>query len=287
MAMRVPARAAATLAAVVLLALGAAACGDDESVAVGSPESNRAIAEYRDYLERNANRLVTTVDELRGPIRTAKVTRAESLYAIARVPYSQIEPVAELFPRLDAMINPPLGEEPPGSRGGFHVIEKSLWTDETTAGLKPVAEQLLANVEELRRRVETAPLRPAEILAGARRILRDTATVKLAGEEERHAESDLVDVAANVEGAHAAFKALRPLLGPESEQVAEIEEAFRAAYAELTEHGELAREPNKGFPKAKGAFMVFYSEVSKAELAKVKRKIDAVTAALPEELPDD
>jgi iron uptake system component EfeO len=60
----------------------------------------------------------------------------------------------------------------------FTGLRKALWVENTTDG-KPIAEQLLADVEELQEKV---------------------------GEEERYSHIDLVGFEANLEGVEAAFE---------------------------------------------------------------------------------
>ena len=59
-----------------------------------------------------------------------------------RIRYERIEPVAESFGDLDPRIDARENDVPTSEFGGFHRIEKALWEEETTKGMKPVAEEL-------------------------------------------------------------------------------------------------------------------------------------------------
>jgi iron uptake system component EfeO len=91
-------------------------------------------------------------------VASDEVDEAKALYAAARIPYDRIEPVAESFDGLDPSIDARANDVPASEFGGFHRIEKALWVDNTAADMTPVARRLLADVEELRRKVGTIDL---------------------------------------------------------------------------------------------------------------------------------
>ena len=58
-------------------------------------------------------------------------------------------------------------------------------------------------------------LQPAAIANGAVELLNEVSKSKITGEEERYSRTDLVDFEANVQGAEAAFDAVKPILAEE------------------------------------------------------------------------
>ena len=93
--------------------------------------------------------------------------------------------------------------------------------------MAPVAEQLLADVEELQQKVKSVDLQAVQIANGANELLGEVSASKITGEEERYSHIDLVDFEANVEGAEAAFEAVEPLLSEKDPKLAkEIEASF-------------------------------------------------------------
>ena len=118
------------------------------------------------------------------------------------------ESFGDLDPRIDARAN----DVPASEFGGFHRIEKALWEEGTPKGMAPVAEQLLADVEELEAKVKNVNLQAVQIANGANELLGEVSASKITGEEERYSHIDLVDFKANVEGSEAAFEAVEPLL---------------------------------------------------------------------------
>jgi iron uptake system component EfeO len=229
-----------------------------------SPEVEAAVAQYRDYLERNTDELVARTEPFVTAVVAGEVDEAKPLYAAARVPYERIEPVAESFGDLDPRIDARANDVPASEFGGFHRIEKALWVENTTAGMAPVAKQLLADVEELRGEVKTVDLQAVQIANGANELLGEVSASKITGEEERYSHIDLVDFEANVEGAEAAFEAVEPLVSGKDPKLAkEIEADFDRVYAALK-------------PYRRGDGFVPYTELSQADTRVLAQKIDAL-----------
>src|SRR4029079_7680155 len=106
-----------------------------------SPAVEKAIAEYRSYLEENTDELVSATKPFVAAVVAGDIARAEALYATTRIPYERIEPVAESFGDLDPRIDARENDVRPSEFGGFHRIEKALWEESTAKGMAPVAEQ--------------------------------------------------------------------------------------------------------------------------------------------------
>jgi iron uptake system component EfeO len=233
-----------------------------------SPQAEAAISQYREYLEKNTAELVAQTAPLLAAVEAGELDEAKALYAPARIPYERIEPVAESFGDLDPRIDARENDVPAKEWSGFHVIEKALWVEGSTAGTTPVARQLLADVEELRDRVRTVELQAGQIANGANELLGEVSASKITGEEERYSHTDLVDFEANVEGAEAAFEAVEPLLSAEDPKLArEIEAQFEKVYASLK-------------PYRRGEGFVSYAELSQADTRKLAQQIDALAELL-------
>lgn len=238
--------------------------------AANSPEVERSIAGYRAYLEENADELTAKTKPLVAAVLAGNVAAAKSLYAAARIPYERIEPVAESFGDLDPRIDARENDVPASEFGGFHRIEKALWEENTAKGMAPVAEGLLADVEELEAKVKNVSLQAVQIANGANELLGEVSASKITGEEERYSHSDLVDFKANVEGAEVAFESVEPLLSESDPELAkEIEADFDKVYAALEPY-ETAGDP--GF--------VLYTELTKADTRKLAQSIDTLAEKL-------
>lgn len=258
------------LACGLVLLVSACGSGDDERDPATQRQLEASLAQYRSSLRESAAHLVAKTEAIATQVEDDEVEKAQSRYSMARVRYSQLEPLADkAFADLARRIDSYAGEVPASQFGGFHRVEKALFGDETVAGVTPVARELLVDVEELRRRVKTVALRPSEIAAAAAESLGELPASMIAGEEEPYADNDMVDFAANVEGAEAAFKAVKPLLVEEEPQLAgEIEARLDEIYAQLGEYGTLARDPEQFRVAAPGTSFIVYSQVPQAMLRK-------------------
>jgi len=280
----------AALAALCLSSVGATSCGPGNDVAgrreaISSQSERAAIERFRTYLVGNAGALVIWTAKMRNQIAAGDLARAQSRYATARVQFGQVEPVArsldDLMARIDAT----------GGAGGvrflgFHAVEKALFLERTTEGVLETAKRLLADVEELHRRLGTIDLLPERIAANIDETMIELSELKVAGTEERYSRIDLVGIAANTEGVEASFKAVEPLLATAMDRVlvARIEDRFKAVYASLRPYGLAAREPQSR-PAAAGARFVSYADLSRNDIQGFARPIRAL-AELLARIPD-
>jgi iron uptake system component EfeO len=233
-----------------------------------SPEVEKAIADYRSYLEENTTELTAATKPFVAAVVAGNVALAKSLYPAARIPYERIEPVAESFGDLDPRIDARANDVPASEWGGFHKIEKALWEEGTAKGMAPVAEQLQADVEELEAKVKKVDLQAVQIANGANELLGEVSASKITGEEERYSHIDLVDFKANVEGSQVAFESVEPLLSKSDPALAkEIEADFETVYATLKPY-----ETKDGF--------VSYTELTKADTRKLAQSIDTLAEKL-------
>lgn len=256
-------------AAAAILALVSGGCGDSASGTANPAEEQRALVKYRAFLDEHASAFTSAVESLLGPIRTHKVPRSESLFVITRVPYGAIAPEAESFTDLNSKIT-----------SEFHRIERGLWLKETTDELKPVAKELRASSEALQRKIKAAPLEPRQISIDIEKLLHEVSTVRIVGKAQPYANADLVDVAANIEGAEAAFAALKPLLSEEGQSLGRVQAQFQALFAALGEYGTLARESREYRAKAAGAIFFEYSDLNQAEVHGLAVKIEGLATQL-------
>jgi iron uptake system component EfeO len=126
----------------------------------------------------------------------------------------------------------------------------------------------VADTRELQRLVRTVELEPAQVGNGANELLGEVSKSKITGEEERYSHIDLLDFQANVEGARAAFDAIRPALaGRDPDLVTDIERRFGLVDAALRPH-------------ARGAGFVPYTELQKPQVRRLSVVIDALAEPL-------
>lgn len=235
------------------------------------------LGKYRAYVDENAASLTGWVREMRGQIAAGEVAKAESRYATSRVQLGQISPAAmtvePFFDQIDAV--PADGAS---ATGTYHRIEKALFSKETTAGMKLAAAKLLKDVEALQRRLEATRFRPAALAQDAAAAVRRLSTVAVQGKLEAYSHVDLVDMAAGIEGAQAAFEAAEPLVSDEAVRK-RVKRGFLAIYDALKLYGAAAREPQSR-PAAAGARFVYYADVPQEGRQGLGRTLNKLLQAL-------
>ncbi len=246
-----------------LTATGAAA-----SSTAASASTDAAVAAYRTYIETRTDQLVARTRVFTAAVLAGDQERARSTFAWAREPYEAIEPVAEAFGDLDPEIDARANDVPADAWTGFHRLEKALWVDRSLAGVAPVATKLRADVAKLHALVRTVELDPAQIANGATELLGEVSKSKITGEEDRYSHTDLWDFQSNVDGAQAAFVALRPLL-------AERDPALAALIAARFAAVDRALDPYRD-----GSGFVLYTDLNDTDTRTLSSTIDALAEPL-------
>jgi iron uptake system component EfeO len=225
----------------------------------------QAVTSYQRYVRSQTDALIDRTTEFVDAVKAGDVAKAKSLFAPARRYWERIEPVAEIFGDLDPRIDGRENDvEPGGKFTGFHRIEKDLWVAGDVAGDGAIADQLLADVEEVVDRANETKLSPVQLANGSKELLDEVATGKVTGEEDRYSHTDLWDFQANLEGSMAAIAALRPVLDDRDPELAKtLDRRFDEVEKELSKH-------------ASGDGFVSYTELSKAEIKALSDKVNAL-----------
>ncbi len=232
------------------------------------PAADAAVAQYRAYLVDQTTQLIALTQTFVDAVTRGDVTAATAAYRPARVPYERIEPVAETFGDLDPRIDAREGDVPTAKWGGFHKIEQALFVDNTTAGMAPVAAQLLTDVTQLASLVRDGELEPATIANGAVELLNEVSSSKITGEEERYSRIDLLDFQGNVDGAQAAYQSVRSIL-----------QTRDAALATKIDQGFTTVDTALG-PYRRGTTFVLYTELTNSDTKGLAQVIDALAEPL-------
>jgi iron uptake system component EfeO len=230
------------------------------------------IAEYKIYVTGEVKALAETTAGFVAAVKANDIAKAKQLYAPARQHYERIEPVAELFNDLDNSIDARADDfekkEQDPTWSGFHRLEKALFADNSTAGMAPVADKLLADTEELEKRVATLAITPKAMVGGPAGLIEEVAATKITGEEDRYSHTDLWDFQANVDGAQKIVSLLRPLVKPRDPQLlARLDANFARVDAVLARYRQ-----GDGFRD--------YSAVSAADRTALKGPITALAEDL-------
>ena len=124
------------------------------------------------------------------------------------------------------------------------------------------------NVQTLENLVKDVDLQPGAIANGAVELLNEVSASKITGEEERYSHTDLVDFEANVQGAQAAFEAVKPILEEKDpELAADVDAKFAAVTTALA-------------PYRTGTTFVPYTALTDADTKALARVIDALAEPL-------
>ena len=226
-----------------------------------------ATAGYTRYVSSQVDALVPKTQEFVDAVKAGDVEQAKALFPVARTYWERIEPVAESFGDIDPKIDGREDDERDPGVGftGYHRLEKDLWV----TGLQPdsaaIADQLMADINDLAARTRTVELTPVQLANGAKELLDEVATGKITGEEDRYSHTDLWDFQANVEGSQAAVAALRPV----------IDQKDPALGPQLDERFQAVDELLQGYRDGDG--YVLYTQLTPEDIKKMTAAIDALS----------
>ncbi|MFC9246552.1 iron uptake system protein EfeO [Streptomyces sp. NPDC057136] len=183
------------------------------SAAKRSPEMDKAVAEYRTYVQAQADETLPKVKVFTDAVAAGDIEAAKKAYADSRIGWERTEPVAESFGDIDPKVDVRADGLEEGQKWtGWHRLEKALWEDKKLgAEEKALAPVLYKDLVDWQNRVGKAEITPTSMANGAKELLDEVATGKVTGEEERYSHTDLVDFKANVEGAEKSYALLKPI----------------------------------------------------------------------------
>lgn len=197
------------------------------------------IADYKIWVTQETQALRDKTQGFVDAIKAGDLAKAKALYAPARVHYERIEPIAELFSDLDKSIDVRADDfekkEADPAFSGFHRLEYGLFAKNSTEGLGPIADRLIADIRELEGRIKTLTVPPEKVVGGAAALIEEVAKTKISGEEDRYSRTDLWDFHANVEGARKIHELLRPLTTREAPKLVKRIDANFAKVDKLLE----------------------------------------------------
>ncbi|MET7615419.1 iron uptake system protein EfeO [Streptomyces sp. NPDC005408] len=196
-----------------------------------SPEMDKAVAEYRTYVQAQADETLPKVKVFTDAVQAGNIEAAKKAYADSRIGWERTEPVAESFGDIDPKVDlREDGLEKGQKWTGWHTLEKALWQDKKIgAEEKTLATTLITDLTAWQKRVGTAEITPTSMANGAKELLDEVATGKVTGEEERYSHTDLVDFKGNVEGAQKSYELLKPVASKNNPKlVAELDKQFAA-----------------------------------------------------------
>jgi iron uptake system component EfeO len=181
------------------------------------------ITGYAAYVTQEVNNMIAATDALNTAVDSGDVAAAQKAYAQARPYYERVESDVDGFVlpgfkptdnagNLDYLIDMRASNlDPKVGWHGFHAVERDLFqAQKITASTKTLSAELDANVKKLDALAKSLTYKPEDLANGASDLLEEVQTSKISGEEESYSHIDLLDFAANIEGAQQAFAYLQP-----------------------------------------------------------------------------
>ncbi len=189
------------------------------------------VSDYKIYVTEKVDQLAVETARFTDAIKKGDLATAKKLYAPTRVHYEAIEPIAELFSDLDASIDSRVDDHEAGVKAedftGFHRLEYSLYSENTTKGLDALADGLLKDVKDLQNRIAELTFPPEKVVGGAAALLEEVAATKVSGEEDRYSHTDLYDFQGNIDGAKKIVDLFRPQIeGQDKAFAAKVDKNF-------------------------------------------------------------
>jgi iron uptake system component EfeO len=240
---------------------------------------------YATYVDGVVASMVTAVGTLKAAVDGGDLAAAQKAYAEARPFYERVES------DVDGFVTP--GTDPTDNSGnfdylvdmrastlddavgwhGFHAVERDLFQAQAiTDSTKNLAAELATNVGKLAELSKTLTYKPEDLANGAAALLEEVQANKIKGEEELYSHLDLVDFAANVEGAEQAFANLKPGLQQiDPDLTSTVAARFDDVQALLTTYED---------PTALGGYKPYTAELKASDSAKLSQAIQALQEPL-------
>lgn len=247
--------------------------GDKETKETTKVDFSKETKAYKDFTTKQLDTFLTETEKFVEAVKADDVEKAKEIYPKERMYYERSEPVAESFgeldPKIDARLADMKEEKKENEWSGYHKIEKTLWEENSTKDMGPVADQLLKDVKELRAKVDTVDVTPKLMLQGSIDLLNEVSSSKITGEEEIYSHTDLYDFKANIEGAEKIFEIFKDKVTEKDKKVAETtQERFDNVNKLLAKY------------ETKDGGYVDYTKLSKEDTKKLSEAVDKLGESL-------
>jgi iron uptake system component EfeO len=240
---------------------------------------------YATYVNGVVGAMVAAVGTLKSDIDAGNLAQAKEEYPLARPFYERIESDVDGFVlpgfkatdnagNLDYLIDMRASNlDPKAGWHGFHAIERDLYQNgQITPSTKQLAAELQTNVTKLDQLTKTLTYQPEDLANGAADLLEEVQSAKITGEEELYSHIDLVDFAANVEGAQQAFSYLQPGLDKIDPTLSkQVATQFASVNATLDTYRD---------PSVPGGYKLYTAALKASDGAKLSKTVQALQEPL-------
>ena len=241
--------------------------------------------EYAQYATTQIEAMVTAVESLQKAVDAGNIAEAQKQYGLARPFYEKIESDVEGFVlpgfkptdnhgNLDYLVDMRASNlDQAVGWHGFHAVERDIFqAQRITADTKKLAAELTTNVKKLAELSKSLTYKPEDLANGAAGLLEEVQANKISGEEEKYSHIDLVDFAANVEGAQQAFAYLKPGL---KELDASLTDTIGQRFDTVNAMLDTYRDPSQI-----GGYQRYTEALKKADANKLSQTVQALQDAL-------
>ncbi|CAN5755111.1 hypothetical protein BH24ACT6_BH24ACT6_08440 [soil metagenome] len=208
----------------------------DTSVTVDDPLVEEAAMQYTEYVRGQTDLIVSDAKVFTDAVRANDIDAAKAAYAPSRQAWERIEPIASLVEDIDVAVDARCDDfesDDDPAWTGWHKLEYLVYDVGDIgpeSGATELADQLDADLATLQDTMTSTDIPAAAIPVGASELIEEVSGGKLTGEEDRYSGTDLWDIAANLDGSHAAFETLEGAVeAKDTELVERIEAGFEDA----------------------------------------------------------
>lgn len=174
------------------------------------------LSESRVFLLVQSAALVREMQALADAVAVGDLALAQQQWLAARQPYKRIELVAGRLADLEARIDPVAEylaqQEADTGFVGFHRLEKMLFEQQSLNGAETVVQPLLEDVQALQKHLTALQQKPEDLIGNAVWLVQRLQEGTLQKGENPYAQSDLSDLAANLQGIEKSVLLLDSLL---------------------------------------------------------------------------
>jgi high-affinity iron transporter len=174
------------------------------------------LGAYKAYVTSGLTTLLTKAQALDADIAAGDLAKAKADWLPAHLQYASLGAAYGTFADFDKKIN----GRPDGLPGGvhdkgftgFHRIEYGLWHGEPASSLRPVADQLVSDVQGLIKAFPTQDFNAGDLALRTHEILENTLQFQLTGDEDMGSGTTLATASANISGTKELLSVLTPLI---------------------------------------------------------------------------
>jgi iron uptake system component EfeO len=197
------------------------------AVAVTKNDMLPLVKQYEAAVAVGVAGLAVKTDKLRADVDAGNLAAARADWLSAHLAYNSLGAAYDAFGDFADKID--------GS-GGFHPLEKGLWHNASAAGLKPIADQLAADVHGLQKDLPNEQVDPNDLGLRAHEIMENALQFELTGENDQGSGTSLNTALANLDGTAKVLAILDPVLKPRDPDLSQVQKWEARVRALLTAH---------------------------------------------------